>query len=99
MQDTGRNERIARYEDMADRAERAADRLERALAEYEEALPLMSELDAYYSGPEWRADYEADEAGLLPADLKRGVLSEDGLYDLLDRYRELKERLKHIAEK
>ncbi len=25
-----------------------------------------------------------DELGLLPEDLKRGVLSQDGLYDLLD---------------
>lgn len=30
-------------------------------------------------------DYEADEAGLLPADLKRGVLSQDGIDDLLER--------------
>ena len=28
-------------------------------------------------------DYEADEKGLIPKDLKRGVLSEDALYDLL----------------
>ena len=28
-------------------------------------------------------DYEADEAGQVPTDLKRGVLSEDGLYNLL----------------
>ncbi len=28
-------------------------------------------------------DYEADEAGLIPADVRRGVLSEDGLYNLL----------------
>ena len=31
----------------------------------------------------WQEDYEADEAGKVPADLKRGVLSEDGLYNLL----------------
>ncbi len=99
MQDTGRIERIACHEDMAERAKRTADRLEQALAEYEKVLPLVSELDAYYSGPEWRADYEADEAGLLPADLKRGILSEDGLYNLLERYRELKEQLRHAAEK
>ena len=92
-------ERIARYEAMKDRAEQAASRLEQALAEYEEVLPLMPELDAYYSGPEWRADYEADEEGLFPADLKRGILSEDGLYILLERYRELKELLRHAAEK
>ena len=40
-------------------------------------------LDEYYTSGEWREDYEADEAGLLPADLKRGVLSQDGVYDLL----------------
>ena len=28
-------------------------------------------------------DYEDDEAGKLPSDLKRGVLSEDLVYDLI----------------
>jgi hypothetical protein len=28
--------------------------------------------------------YEADERGELPPDLKRGVLSQDALYDLLE---------------
>ena len=31
-----------------------------------------------------RKDYEADEEGKLPADLKRGILSEDALFDLLE---------------
>jgi hypothetical protein len=43
-------------------------------------------LDAYYTSGEWQEDYEADEAGLLPAELKRGVLSQDGLYDLLTEW-------------
>ena len=33
-------------------------------------------------------DFADDEAGLLPNDLKRGVLSKDGLFNLLERYRE-----------
>lgn len=41
-------------------------------------------LRAYMESGQWRLDFEADEAGLLPKDLKRGVLSEDGLYDLLE---------------
>ena len=45
-------------------------------------------LDAYYTSGEWLADYEADENGELPPDLKRGVLSQDALYDLLARVRE-----------
>ena len=52
----------------------------------EEAL---RELAAYYDGGEWRADFEDDEAGKLPNDLPRGVLTEDAIYDLLTDNREL----------
>ena len=44
---------------------------------------MLAELTAYYESPQWLADYEADEQGLLPPDLKRGVLSQDGVYNLL----------------
>ena len=37
----------------------------------------------YYDGGQWLRDYELDEQGLIPKDLKRGVLSQDGLYNLL----------------
>ena len=47
----------------------------------------IARLEKYYTGKEWRFDLELDESGLLPAGLKRGVLSEDGIYDLLDRIR------------
>jgi len=40
-------------------------------------------LDEYYTSGEWREDYEADERGELPPNMKRGVLSQDALYDLL----------------
>lgn len=43
----------------------------------------------YYEGGEWRQDFELDEAGLLPRDLKRGVLSEDGVYDLFETISEV----------
>ena len=44
----------------------------------------LAQLEAYYTSKDWRFDFELDEAGLLPAYLKRGVLSEDGIYDLLE---------------
>ena len=44
---------------------------------------LLRQLTDYYDGPDWRRDYELDERGLLPKELKRGVLSEDGVYNLL----------------
>ena len=34
-----------------------------------------------------------DEKGELPDKLKRGILSEDGIYNLLERNKELKERI------
>lgn len=43
----------------------------------------LAALDTYYTSGQWREDYEADERGELPPDLKRGVLSQDALYDLL----------------
>ena len=46
---------------------------------------ILGQLSDYYGSPEWKRDYAADEAGLLPSDLKRGVLSEDGIYNLLEK--------------
>lgn len=58
----------------------------------EKTLPALrdkaGELERYLSGAEWKADFAADEAGLLPRDLRRGVLSEDGLYNALEAYHE-----------
>jgi len=44
---------------------------------------MFEALLQYYEGGQWRMDYEYDEKGMLPADLKRGVLSEDGVYNLI----------------
>ena len=45
-------------------------------------------LESYYRSSEWISDFEADEKGELPADLSRGVLSEDGIYNALLAYEE-----------
>ena len=44
---------------------------------------IPRELREYYENGQWLRDYEADERGELPSNLKRGVLSQDGLWDLL----------------
>lgn len=41
------------------------------------------ELVQYYESEQWKLDYGADERGELPVGLKRGVLSEDGVYNLI----------------
>ena len=50
---------------------------------YAKVKEAITTLFAYYGSDEWRKDYADDEAGLLPKDLKRGVLSEDGIWNLL----------------
>ena len=43
----------------------------------------VSLLTQYMESGQWLRDYELDEKGELPKDLKRGILSEDGLYNLI----------------
>ena len=54
----------------------------------EDAGDAARKLEAYYTGGVWLGDYEADEKGAWPADLKRGVLSQDAVYDLLSALEE-----------
>ena len=49
----------------------------------------VAELSKYYGSELWKLDFAADEEGILPPDLKRGVLSEDGIWNLLSDYREI----------
>ena len=90
-------ERIARYEALLNRVAAAAKALDAALDEFEAVQPLSRALDAYYGGADWRADLVDDEAGRLPRDLPRGVLSEDAAYDALTENRRLWERLRALA--
>ena len=52
----------------------------------------VAELSKYYSGELWKQDFAADETGKLPPDLKRGVLSEDGIWNLLSDYRDIQKK-------
>lgn len=51
----------------------------------QEKLKILSE---YYSSGLWLEDYDRDCAGEFPQDLKRGVLSQDTLYDLFDELKQ-----------
>ena len=77
-----------------ERAAKAVMELSAALENYEAVQEDIAVLDAYYSSEEWKQDFADDEAGLLPKNLKRGVLSEDGIWNLLSDARELRNRLR-----
>ena len=86
-----RIERITYMESLFDKSVEVIHSLEQTLEDFAAIAPDIAELEAYYTSSQWRKDFEADEAGKLPKDLKRGVLSEDGLWNLLGDYQRLKE--------
>ena len=55
-----------------------------ALREGGSSAQKLKILAQYYESGQWLRDYELDEQGLLPQNLKRGVLSQDALYAFLD---------------
>ena len=86
-------ERIAEMERHLDAALAAVGALDKALDQYEAAQLSLAALSEYYGSESWRQDLADDEAGRLPQDLKRGVLSEDGIWNVLEAWREVKERM------
>ena len=65
--------------------------LEAAEASFEAAKDWLKGLQSdyetlrdYLDSGKWLKDFKADEGGKIPSGLKRGVLSEDGLYNLLE---------------
>ena len=86
--------RIRLMERHLNRATAAVKRLEAALDKWEDAQEAIAALEEYYGSDLWRQDLADDEAGRLPVDLKRGVLSEDGIWNLLTDVHDLTTRLK-----
>ena len=88
--------RIRQMERRLDRALAAVKRLSAALDKWETLQDDIAALDEYYGSDTWRQDLADDEAGLLPQDLKRGVLSEDGIWNLLTDAKYLSERMEKV---
>ena len=86
-------ERIKQMELYLDRASSAVMQLSAALDNYIDVQESISALDEYYSSDDWKQDYADDEAGLLPPNLRRGVLSEDAVWNLLSDTKEINIRL------
>ena len=80
-----------------DRASQAVMRLSAAIDEYADVQDALRQLSDYYGSDAWKQDFAADSAGLLPQDLKRGVLSEDAVWNLLEDVRDLKERIRKMG--
>ncbi|MBQ3370603.1 MAG: DUF4298 domain-containing protein [Mogibacterium sp.] len=90
-------ERIKKMESYLDEAGAAIAELAEAMDRYEKTESKYYKLEDYYGSKKWMDDFEADEAGKLPDGLKRGVLSEDAVYDLITDHRALMARLQRAV--
>ena len=73
---------IQKMEEIMVEHETMLKKLEEALQAFENTQHDYKELLDYYYSEQRFLDLQADENHLLPAELQRGVLSEDGIYNL-----------------
>jgi exonuclease V gamma subunit len=90
-------ERITYMEQILDEATEAVSSLSEALEKYSAIQDNLQALTTYYSSKQWRQDFDDDSAGKIPKDLKRGVLSEDAVYNLLADVTRLEDRMKNLT--
>ena len=90
-------ERIAHMEQILDDAIEAVSTLTAALEKYNAVQDRLQELITYYDSAQWHQDFEDDNAGKIPRDLKRGVLSEDAVYNLLEENQQILKFLSSAA--
>ena len=90
-------ERIAYMEQILDEATKAVSSLSEALEKYSAVQDKLQELSAYYSGEQWLQDFDDDSADKIPGNLKRGVLSEDAVYNLPADVTRLEDQMKKLT--
>ena len=85
--------KIRTMEEKLNRCRAAVDNLTDALDAFNAVQADLCALEAYYGSSDWFSHLAADERGELPSDLRRGVLSQDALYDLLQDADALRRRI------
>ena len=81
-------ERIAHYEQLMTELAKDMEDLEQIMKELQETQQTATVLSKYYSSSDWTLDKDFSESEYFPESRTSGVLSEDGLYNLLGDYYE-----------
>ncbi len=92
--------RIRKMEDDFNLAAEVVKSLDESLSEYEAIQRRIRRLTEYQESGQWLKDFEADERGELPSflELRRAVLSEDGLDSLLREVADIHSRMQALVE-
>lgn len=92
-------ERIKKMELILDQSNEMIEKLQQTLETYQSMEGKIQELIQYYQSPIWLQDYEDEQNGKIPRTLKRDVLSEDGIYDMIYDLNEIHEQMQEIIKK
>lgn len=91
---------IKKYENILDKTQEKVDELNDLLEDMLENFDDFKELVEYYHSERWHEDREDDDVhGLMPKDLKRGILSEDAIYNLIVDYYDALELAKELRKR
>lgn len=91
-------ERVKKYEQILDETIVLQDELEQCLEKMIDFYPTWKELISYYESKEYMADLNKDERGYFPLTLKRGIFSEDAIYDTIYEDESIKELLENLLK-
>ena len=104
----GRAELEAKFSQAELRVARNSSRfksVEQAIEQAEVGIDMLLDqweniciLNEYLDSGEWLQDFEADERGEISKLIPRGILSEDGLYNALDRLQDVLGQMASIVD-
>jgi len=90
--------RLRKMEDDFNLVREVIDTLQDAVEDYNAVQRRIRRLTEYQKSGEWLKDFEADERGEFPKNMPRGVLSEDGLDNLLRDIATVHARMSAVVE-
>ena len=92
-----RKKRITQMEESLDISIKQIKQFEESLKEYKQAQKSIKKLSKYYGSKEWYTDF--DDYNDKKTNQKAGVLSEDGIYNLLMENKEIAQELNKISKR
>ncbi|WP_124058511.1 DUF4298 domain-containing protein [Vaginisenegalia massiliensis] len=89
--------RIEEMEATYDHSQAITNDFEKVLEAFTKDLNQANQLVDYYGSAQWFEDVEQAEQGKVPNNLKRGVLSEDLVYDYIVQRHQIGLKLLEVA--
>ncbi len=97
--DESRDLRVGHMSEIYDKLTAMSFALNERLDELDSLVYDAFRLKEYINSGLWLKDYEAEELHEIPNEVNRSVLSQDGLYDLLEDLDDICERMEKLSHK